>query len=152
MRNAKHLMRSAISGPIFEAFLVSKSSSSWLSGKLYLSNFWNNLIFLIWSSFAPPNIDSPNTASYVEKKWQRGHFLGVFLRFGDQDLVQNSQPFLSMHIFSCWFQKCKPFCKWMPPTKAQCHLLKKPCFFTLKNSKLTKNSPNSLKFGMIDPC
>ena len=89
-------------------------------------------------------MESPKTASCVAKKWQRGHFLGVFCPFGDPELVQKSYPFLSMHIFSYWFQKCKPFCKWMPPTKALRHLLKKPVFY-FKNFKNDKNDSKFLE-------
>jgi len=83
-------MYNATSGPVLEAFLVSKLGTSWLVGKPCHSSFWNNLIFLIWSSFSPPKVDSPKIASRVAKKWQRGHFLGVFYHFGGPNLIQIS--------------------------------------------------------------
>ena len=118
MHSVTDSMHSAFSRPVLEGFPKSKSGVEYLIGKLGESTSWDNLKFLIWSPFSPPKMQSPKTASCVKKKWQRGHFLGVFGPFGGPELVKISQPFLSMHKFSCWFQKFKIFWELKPPSKA----------------------------------
>ena len=74
MRRIDFPMRSAFLKLILEALLVFKFAPSGLVGNFYLSTFQNKWNFWIWPPFAHPKLISPNTASCVSKKGQKGHF------------------------------------------------------------------------------
>ena len=119
MRCANFPMRSTYFQPILEAFLVSKYTQSVVVGKVCLSNFQNQWNFWIWPPFSPPKLSSPNTASCVSKKGQKGHFWGVFDLFGSSKPVKISWPFVSIHIFPWQIQKCWVFFKRRSLAKAR---------------------------------
>ena len=75
---AKFYVRCATLEPILGYFQVFKMRPSGLVGKPGLSTFQPNYNFWIWSSFSPPNLDSPKTSFCVSKKWQRGNFWVFF--------------------------------------------------------------------------
>ena len=148
MRRVDFPMRSSFLHLILEDFPMSKFSSSALVGKIYLSTFQNKWNFWILSPFSPPKMSSPNTASCVAKKGQKGHFWGVFDPFGSSKLVKISWPCEGIHIFAWKIQKCWVFLQSRSLAKARARWRgapgRKTCFLVQK-FKIYKKYPKFLE-------
>ena len=93
-------MRRANLEMILRHFLKSKLSSWYLFRKPCLSTFQPKWNFWIWMSFSPPKLQSPKTGSCWCKRWQKGHFQGVFDPLNHPELDETSKKFLRMHNLS----------------------------------------------------
>ncbi len=115
--------------------------------------------FLNLVSICPSKMAISQDCFLCVKKVAESHFLLVFWPSGGSKLGEISWYLLSKCILSWQIQKCKHFLKWTFPSKGsrtvRDSLVEKTCFLT-KNSQVTKNAQNFLKFVLglshLAPC
>jgi len=97
----------------------------------------------------------PRLLPVWQKSGREGTFWVFFALLETQNLSKILRNFWASIFFHADSKNIKFFANGCLQQKRSAsgaaHLLEKPVFY-IKNSKLTKISPNFLKFGMIDPC